>query len=102
MEYDKELKYLILVIYDISDNKRRRTFAKQMEKFGTRVQRSSFEMRLNREQMEKMIKGVEKVIAEEDNVRIYKLYGYDEVRVYGEKNYKIGRASCRERVSSPV
>lgn len=86
--YDREMKYLILIIYDISDNKRRYNLSKHLEKYGTRVQRSSFEARLNKRQLNRMIDGIESIIKKDDNIRIYKLYGYDEVKIYGDKDYE--------------
>lgn len=46
-EIYNENKKLILVIYDIVDNKRRRKMVKFLEKYGLRVQKSAFEMILN-------------------------------------------------------
>lgn len=36
-------KYLILIIYDISDNKHRLEISKLLEGYGTRIQKSAFE-----------------------------------------------------------
>ena len=36
-------KYLMIIIYDISDNKRRAKLSKYLQGFGFRVQRSAFE-----------------------------------------------------------
>ena len=44
-----------LVIYDIVNDKQRIQFAKFMESYGDRVQKSAFEVRLNRRKMERMI-----------------------------------------------
>jgi CRISPR-associated protein Cas2 len=40
---EERRKYLIVVIYDIIDNKRRARFAKYLLGFGERVQKSAFE-----------------------------------------------------------
>ena len=40
-----------LLIYDIIDNKRRTKFAKFMESYGKRVQKSAFELRLDKKKM---------------------------------------------------
>jgi CRISPR-associated protein Cas2 len=62
-----------VVTYDISDDQRRVKVAEILEDFGDRVQRSVFEMELDRpEQLEEMQSRLEKVIdPEADGVRIY-------------------------------
>lgn len=84
---DKELKYLVLVIYDISNDKRRRKFSKYLQSFGFRVQRSSFEAVINKKLYEKILQGIPKLIKEDDNVRVYKLLGQGNVKIYGNTDY---------------
>ena len=50
MEYEEnefivedERRYIVLVIYDITENKRRNRMVKCLERYGVRVQRSAFE-----------------------------------------------------------
>ena len=51
MEYDEEMefvahderRYIVLVIYDIVDNKRRNHMVACLERYGVRVQKSAFE-----------------------------------------------------------
>ena len=74
-------KKLILIIYDIIDNKRR---TKMVKSYGTRVQKSAFEALVNKGQYVKIIDGVKKVISNEDNVRIYRLNSSNEVLLLGE------------------
>ena len=76
-------KKLILIIYDIIDNKRRTKMVKLLESYGTRVQRSAFEALINRSQYSK-IEGIKKTISNEDNVRIYRLNSSNEVLLLGE------------------
>lgn len=47
---EMEQKSLILVIYDITDNKRRSKLVKILESYGFRVQKSAFEARLSDKQ----------------------------------------------------
>ena len=46
-------KQFILIIYDIVDNKRRIKFAKFLEGYGKRVQKSAFEAMLSSQRYEK-------------------------------------------------
>lgn len=48
-----ERKFIVLMIYDIVDNKRRNKMVKCLEAYGVRVQKSAFEALLNRRQYEK-------------------------------------------------
>lgn len=73
---------LILVSYDVPDDRRRTKLAHALKDFGRRVQLSVFECELDDAQAERMRRRVTALVAEEeDNVRIYRLCG-----------------SCRERV----
>ena len=49
-------RQFILIIYDIVDNKRRTKFAKLLEGYGTRVQKSAFEAMLSQKSYEKLVK----------------------------------------------
>jgi len=80
---EERRKYLIVVIYDIVDNKRRTTFAKYLQGFGVRVQKSAFECILPHAKYEKLIKGIPKLIKNEDLVRVYKLTSNADIKVWG-------------------
>ncbi|HHU31856.1 MAG TPA: CRISPR-associated endonuclease Cas2 [Clostridia bacterium] len=80
---EERRKYLIVVIYDIIDDKRRAAFAKYLQGFGVRVQKSAFECILSGAKYEKLIKGIPKLIAAEDLVRVYKLTGNADIKVWG-------------------
>ncbi|MGA7933664.1 MAG: CRISPR-associated endonuclease Cas2 [Kovacikia sp.] len=63
---------LVLVVYDISDNKRRLKLSNFLEGQGRRVQDSVFECFLDLEAMKKLYQQVQRrVKADEDNVRFY-------------------------------
>ena len=63
---------LVIVVYDISDNKRRTKLANFLEGYGRRVQYSVFECFLSYPQVEVLYEKVQKrVKPEEDNVRFY-------------------------------
>lgn len=63
---------LILVVYDVSDNKRRTKLAHLLEGYGRRVQESVFECFLNRRELGELHQKImRRVKPEEDNVRFY-------------------------------
>lgn len=73
---------LIAVAYDVRDDKRRTKLADALENFGKRVQLSVFECLLEEPQVERMRRAIERIIAaEEDSVRIYRLFGACEPKV---------------------
>lgn len=76
-------KVYALVIYDITDNKKRTRFAKFMNGFGTRVQKSCFEVMIPEAAFKKMMKGIGKYPKAEDSVRVYRLTGKSQVYKWG-------------------
>ena len=82
-EIKSENKKLVLVIYDITLTKRRNKFVKLMENYGVRVQKSAFEMILNRSQYDELIRKIPFYITQEDNVRVYKLKVSGEIVSWG-------------------
>ena len=86
-DYGNEVTYIVLVIYDISDNKRRLKISKYLESYGHRVQKSCFEARLSKKKYEQMISDLEKMVTEEENIRIYRIRSYEEIRLIGSKDY---------------
>jgi CRISPR-associated protein Cas2 len=63
---------LVLVVYDVPDNKRRTKLAKFLEGYGRRVQYSVFECFLSLAEMKALHDKVRRRIKEdEDNVRFY-------------------------------
>lgn len=63
---------LVLVIYDIPDNRRRTKLATFLEGYGRQVQKSAFECFLDLYEMKKLHQAVQRrVKPEEDDVRFY-------------------------------
>jgi CRISPR-associated protein Cas2 len=63
---------LVLVTYDIADNKRRTKLATFLEGYGRRVQKSVFECFLTQAEMQNLHRSIQRrVKAEEDSVRFY-------------------------------
>jgi CRISPR-associated protein Cas2 len=81
-------KYIVLIIYDISNDKQRRRVDKYLQKYGTRVQKSAFESIMTKNLYEEMIRGLKIILNEEDDIRIYKLYDYDNIKLFGSKPIK--------------
>ena len=82
-----ERKYIVLIIYDIISNKHRVKMAKLLSGYGMRVQKSAFEARMNKNQYARLLRDIKAVLEKDDNVRIYKLHGYEEIKTFGSKKY---------------
>ena len=79
-----ERKFIVLMIYDIIDNKRRNKMVKCLEAYGVRVQKSAFEALLNRRQYEKMLRESSILIDEAvDSLRVYVLDDIIDVYTWG-------------------
>lgn len=77
-------KLYILVIYDIVDNKRRVRFAKKMNGYGFRVQKSAFEAMVTENLYRRLLHDIPELIdRRSDSVRVYKIRGYGEVSLFG-------------------
>lgn len=72
----------IVVAYDIPNDRRRGKVARALTDFGTRVQYSVFECRLDGEEIQKMLGRIGKLIdGEQDRLRVYRLCSECEDRV---------------------
>ena len=89
MENSNELKYRVLIIYDITEDKPRIKLSKLLSSYGVRVQKSAFEASLNKKQYEKLIFELERYVGREDSIRVYKLYDDSEVITYGKADEAI-------------
>lgn len=76
-------KMFVLIIYDIVNNKKRVKFAKLLQGYGFRVQKSAFEAMLPKKKYEKLIREIPHYIGKEDNVRVYKITGKGQVVSWG-------------------
>ena len=74
-----------LVIYDIVDNKKRTRFAKYLNGFGTRVQKSCFEVAVGRSVFDRMLKGIGKYCGEDDSIRVYRIQGKSQIYAWGRE-----------------
>lgn len=82
-EKKRKNKVYALVIYDIIENKKRTHFAKFMQGYGTRVQKSCFEVIVSASSFDKMLKNIEKYCDNEDSIRVYRLQGKSQVYQWG-------------------
>ena len=83
-------KYIVLVIYDVVNNKVRSRLVKYLERYGVRVQKSAFEALLTPKQYMRLCDESHQMIDKEtDSLRVYVL---DDVL----NIYTWGRGSCRE------
>lgn len=76
--------FLVVVIYDIIDNKRRLKISKILSGYGKRVQKSAFECIINKKQYEALIDKLTCVIADIDLLRVYRIAGSADVKVWGD------------------
>lgn len=81
---EESRKIYILVIYDIVQNKRRTKFAKVMEEYGIRVQKSCFEAFVSESLYQKILSRIPGLIdSVEDSIRVYRMIGSGEVTLFG-------------------
>ena len=93
IERAEEKEYL--VIYDISNNKRRARLAKILGGYGTRIQYSAFESKLNSVKYKGMINQVTKLVDSNDSIRVYKLGQERDNTVYDIQSIKsIDNSDC--------
>lgn len=63
-----------LIIYDITNDKRRTKFVKEISKYGIRVQKSAFEVWINHVLYKRMLADLKSLIKDdEDSLRAYHL-----------------------------
>lgn len=82
-EIEKNKRYLVMVCYDIIDNKRRNKIVKLLEGYMLRVQKSVFEGMLEQKTYKKLKAALEEFVRQDENVRIYKISGNGDVCVLG-------------------
>ena len=82
-------KNKVLIIYDISDDRRRRKCVKLLNSYGNRVQYSAFEAEMDDCKYHKLLKTMKKMETETDNIRVYKLSGCVEVHRFGVGKKKL-------------
>jgi CRISPR-associated protein Cas2 len=80
----KSRTYFVLVIYDVSDTKRRNKLSKVLGNYGSRVQESAFECYLTKGETAEIVKQALEVIdVSRDSFRLYRMNHNDVVDVHG-------------------
>mgnify|MGYP000845846160 FL=1 len=81
---EDERRYIVLVIYDITDDRRRTRMVKCLERYGIRVQKSAFEAFLTEKKYERMMELTSELIdPATDSLRVYLLANHTSVRSWG-------------------
>ena len=82
-------RYIVLAIYDITNNKKRTQMVRFLEQYALRVQKSAFEGLLTPRQLDEMAAVGSKIIDEKtDSFRIYILYDHTRVLSWGRGEVK--------------
>ena len=81
---DRDKKFTVLVIYDITNDKRRNRMAKLLKGYGYRFQKSAFECRIDNGRYNRLISGITKIHDEGDLVRVYRLNELVDIKNWGE------------------
>lgn len=82
---NNDKKYFVLIIYNISSNKRRNHMVKVLNSYGFRVQKSAFEAMIRPDKYKKLLKDIEKIPDIYDSIRVYKVQGTGTIEVFGEQ-----------------
>lgn len=83
-ESSDQKKYIVLIIYDITENKTRNKMVSCLEKYGVRVQKSAFEAYITKKKYNKLLQEAPCFIDREtDSLRIYLLDSYMAVQSWG-------------------
>ncbi len=73
----------VIVIYDISSNKKRLRLFKLLKSYGFRVQKSAFEAEIEKSCYAELLKKLSRYGNEHDSVRIYRIIGEGHITSYG-------------------
>jgi CRISPR-associated protein Cas2 len=77
-------RFIVLIIYDIVENKSRNAMVHCLEKYGLRVQKSAFEAYVTKRKYEKLVQESSGLIDKTtDSLRIYLLADHTSVRSWG-------------------
>ena len=81
---EDERRHIVVVIYDITDDRRRTRMVKCLERYGIRVQKSAFEAFFTEKKYEHMMELTSGLIdPATDSLRVYLLANHTSVRSWG-------------------
>lgn len=76
-------KFIVLIIYDVVNNKTRNHLVKCLERYGVRVQKSAFEALLDKKQYDAMMRRASRIIdTQVDSLRVYVLEDIINIYIY--------------------
>lgn len=81
IEHDK---VFTLIIYDITDNKKRLKLSKLLLGYGFRIQKSAFEAVITKKKYEELLERLPSYTSAEDSIRVYKIVGKGQVVSFGK------------------
>ena len=72
-------KVFVLIIYDITDNKKRLKLSKLLLGYGFRIQKSAFEAMIKKRKYKELLERLPAYTSSEDRIRVYKIIGKGQV-----------------------
>jgi len=74
-----------LVIYDISSDIQRKKLAAYLDGYGSRIQKSAYEMHLSETKVKKLMKGMPRFCKKGDNIRLYEIPDKSDIMNWGDE-----------------
>ncbi len=78
-------KVFVLIIYDITDNKKRLKLSKLLLGSGFRIQKSAFEAMITKKKYRELLERLPAYTSAEDSIRVYKIIGKGQVVSFGKR-----------------
>ena len=78
-------KVFVLIIYDITDNKKRLKLSKLLLGYGFRIQKSAFEAMITKRKYKELLERLPAYTSSEDSIREYKIIGKGQVMSFGKR-----------------
>lgn len=77
-------KVFVLIIYDITDNRKRLKLSKLLLGYGFRIQKSAFEAVVAKKKYQELLQRLPAFASKEDSIRVYKIVGKGQVQSFGK------------------
>lgn len=77
-------KVFVLIIYDITDNKKRLKLSKLLLGYGFRIQKSAFEAVITKKKYKELLSRLPSFAGTDDSIRVYKIIGKGQVTAFGK------------------
>lgn len=82
-ESGEDDKLFVLIIYDISEDKKRLKLSKLLLGYGFRIQQSAFEAIISKRKYKELLEKIPAFVSAEDSIRVYKIIGKGQVIKFG-------------------